>query len=687
MDKNDYDIDYDFEKELGIDPKEFTDSPQGDDFDLSEFQNIDMNQDDLDLSQFGIEGDYQQDSFDDFDLDGIDLGDIPGDTGDDVQPEGEEPYADSYGENYEDAYGNQEPAYEEGEEEILRRPRKNDLEDPDPEAYDNYEESQGEYPQEEYAEDENSQEAYSEEEYTEPEEYPEEDQEPVKKKKARKEKNPRREIHIQKPSVPPIFHNFMAIYFGPAIAELTGMVPEDGRRRRSRQRIFKEAYLPPIILIAALIVCISCVVGSVSTLVDKKHVNDEQIRQESIAASEEEDRLQGEYVRVMDEADVAAQEYDFEKAIAILDSYTGDAPQELNTKRAEFAQMAAQMVEWKDPTGIPNLSFHCLVADPARAYANKDLGGKYNQNFVTTDEFQRILESLYANNYVLVDFDSFVETTQATDGTESFSIKPILLPDGKKPVMLTETLVSYYDYMIDSNKDGKPDAGGSGFASRLVVDANGDIKAEMVDKDGNTVVGDYDLVPILESFLKVHPDFSYRGSRAILAPTGEQGIFGYRIQTSVISDPKFGQTYYNEQVQGAKEIVQALRDKGYTMACYTYGNANYGQNNATQITEDLASWDTQITPVIGNTNIMVFAHGTDIGDYTGTKYKALYDKGFRFFIGQSDKPFADVSNAYVRQKRLMVTGSNMFWNGKMFSGMFDTAAVLNSMRGDVPKAK
>ena len=390
---------------------------------------------------------------------------------------------------------------------------------------------------------------------------------------------------------------------------------------------------------------------------------------------------------IMRQADMAAQEYDFERAVEILDSYSGEDPQELVTKRAEYVTASTRMTEWKDPTGIPNLSFHCLVADPARAYADKGLGGKYNMNFVTTDEFQRILESLYANNYVLVDFDSFVETSQDLNGNETFAIKPILMPEDKKPVMITETLVSYYDYMVDGNKDGKPDAGGAGFANRLVVDEFGDIKAEYIDKDGNVLIGDYDLVPILETFLHQHPDFSYRGSRAILAPTGEQGIFGYRIQTSVISDPKLGQEYYNQQVQGAKELCQALRDKGYTLASYTYGNKSYGQINANQITEDLSSWDTQITPVMGNVNVMVFAQGSDIGDYTGTKYKALYDKGFRFFIGQSDKPFADVSNSYVRQKRLMVTGANMFWNGKMFSGMFDTAAVLNSMRGDVPKAK
>ena len=172
-----------------------------------------------------------------------------------------------------------------------------------------------------------------------------------------------------------------------------------------------------------------------------------------------------------------------------------------------------------------------------------------------------------------------------------------------------------------------------------------------------------------------------------MAPTGEQGILGYRIQTSVISDPKFGQAYYDEQVQGAKEIVRVLREKGYTLACYTYGNANYGQINANQIAEDLQNWFSQINPIIGDTNVMVFAQGTDIGDYTGPKYKVLYDKGFRFFIGKADKPLVDVTNSYVHQKRLMVTGSNMFWNAKMFNGMFDCNAILNSMRGDVPKAK
>ena len=73
------------------------------------------------------------------------------------------------------------------------------------------------------------------------------------------------------------------------------------------------------------------------------------------------------------------------------------------------------------------------------------------QTRTTTDEFQRILEQLYLNNYVLVDFDSFVSGNSDLEGNTSFFSVPIKLPEGKKPVMITETMVNYYAYMIDGN--------------------------------------------------------------------------------------------------------------------------------------------------------------------------------------------------------------------------------------------
>ena len=288
------------------------------------------------------------------------------------------------------------------------------------------------------------------------------------------------------------------------------------------------------------------------------------------------------------------------------------------------------------------------------------------------------------NNYILVDYDSFIGTSVDTNGTVNYSTVPIYLPQGKKPIMLTETMVNYYTYMTDSNKDGVPDSGGAGFASRLVLDANGDIKAEMVDLNGQTVTGDYDLVPILESFIKKHPDFSYRGARATLAVSGYEGVFGYRIQTEVVSSK--GQSYYDQEVAGATKIVAALKEKGYRIACYTFSDSDYKQKNAAMIQQDLTLWNAQIAPVLGQVDTIVFAKSSSIGDYSGSKFDVLFNNGFRIFVKNADEPYAEVNNTYVAQSRIMVTGNALQWKADKLNKYFDPNLVLDltSRGGSVP---
>ena len=66
MAKNDFDIDFDFEKEYGFDPDAMGSEYTEDDFDLSGLEE--------DLSQ--EETAQAEDDFSDFDLDGLDLSDI-----------------------------------------------------------------------------------------------------------------------------------------------------------------------------------------------------------------------------------------------------------------------------------------------------------------------------------------------------------------------------------------------------------------------------------------------------------------------------------------------------------------------------------------------------------------------------------------------------------------------------------
>lgn len=656
MDKNDFDVDFDFEKEYGFDPSLFMDADETEEapvtdsaFESAEDPDADF-LGDFDLDSLPDEEDSGDDAgvFDDFDLDDI--------TGENSEAE--------------------DPMDLPEEEDLpIRRRRQNRQEEPqDPELPEEDVLQEDEVPEDELPEEDTEEES---------------EEEPEAEKPAR-----RRKPRADKPKKPSVFSKLLDLYLAPMRqTEDVQTVDENGRIRRrrkpSKSQIFKEVYLPAIIAGLALLLVLSFIVGSVTNAVKKKMLNDEANRRESLSASQAADAAEKEYDALMAEAEALAAGYNYDEAIAKLNTFTGtdaEHQQAITAKKAEYTNAQSQLVEWKDVSQIPNLSFHVLMADPTRAISDAQYGGLYNRNFVTIDEFSKILEQLYAGGYILIDFDSFISTSTGVDGKESFFQSPLMLPAGKKPIMITETMVNYFNYMIDGNNDGEPDAGGAGFACKLVVDANGDIKAQYVDGSNQTLVGNYDLVPILEDFIKAHPDFSYRGARATLAVTGHEGVFGYRCNTSYIASKS--QSYYDEQVAGAKEITQALREKGYTIASYTYSNQKYRDLSAKEISQEMTNWKNQVTPILGEVDVLVFARENGgINDYTGAVFTALSDTGFQYFVDDGEKPSVTINTSYVRQTRIMVTGMNMQWHPTWFTQYFDCNAVLDiAVRGSVPNS-
>ena len=471
----------------------------------------------------------------------------------------------------------------------------------------------------------------------------------------------------------------------PVSEEPTAPIPPVSRRKPiSKMRKFKNDTLPLLIGAATVVLLLVFIIGSIARAVSINKGQHEAELNQSESAMNEQIRLAEEAETLLKEAAALAAGYDYQGAIDKLDSFSGNANDftDIILRRSEYDQAKSQLIEWNDPGAVANLSFHVLVADPARTFEGQPLSKAFNMNFVTTDEFSKILDQLYTNGYVLVDMDCFIDEKVGPDGSTTYSSKSLLLPDGKKPVMISETLANYFNYMVDSDDDGEPDKDGAGFASRLVVDDNGDIKAEMVNADGQTVVGDYDLVPILEQFIKDHPDFSYHNSRALLAVTGYDGIFGYRTNKKVID--KKGQEYYDQQVEGAKKIVAALNEAGYEIACNTYNNEAYGKLSAQEIKADLDKWMDEVTPIVGQIDKLIYAQKTEIEEYSGNKYNVLYNAGFRYFINHGNKPSATVTNEYVRQNRLMVTGNQMAYAASLYSQYFDASLILNDQRGTVP---
>lgn len=441
--------------------------------------------------------------------------------------------------------------------------------------------------------------------------------------------------------------------------------PNPRRRKRDPKRIFMEAYLPVIIAAGIMLLIVALIVTS---CVQRQQ---EDARKASLAALENDDQQSAQAAKAADciaRAKAVAATYDFQGAIDVLDSFQGDiyAYDEMLVLRDEWKHTMENLVEFT-PEQVVNLSVQVLIAEADRAFADQNYGSSYKKNFITTDEFSNLLDQLYSGGYVLVDMDDLV-TESSSDGSTFYNAKTVSLPQGKKPLMLTQTQVNYYTYMVDPDGDGVSDKNGAGFASRLILE-NGEFKNELVTAEGETVTGSFDLVPILEDFLKDHPDFSYYGARPILAVTGYNGIFGYR----------------NDTLSDVSPVLEELRDRGYTVAFYTYANSDYNASTVAQIEKEIKSWKENIVPVLGHTDMLVYARSADIaapGNYSGEKFTALQNAGFRYYLGfcTNGEPWFVAGNTYIRQGRIVVSAANLQAEADWFAGICDPAAVLVETR-------
>jgi hypothetical protein len=234
------------------------------------------------------------------------------------------------------------------------------------------------------------------------------------------------------------------------------------------------------------------------------------------------------------------------------------------------------------------------------------------------------------------------------------------------------------------------DTNGDGFAHRIIIGDDGYPTCEYMDKDGNVTTGDYDLVPLLEKFIQEHPDFSYHGARAVLGMTGYEGVFGYRTKPSY--EAALGSAKYQQEVAAAKEVAQCLRDHGWILASHSYGHPAYGNIEAENVRVDSDKWENTVQPIIGNCDIILYPHGSDISDanpydFDNAKFAALYEDGYRYFFNvDSNKYWSQLGSNYYRGGRRNLDGYRMWYNPKRLEDLFNVDEIFDAARPTpVPK--
>lgn len=404
----------------------------------------------------------------------------------------------------------------------------------------------------------------------------------------------------------------------------------------------------------------------------------EELSPEEEAALLEQEKLQkeiAERTELIEKADRLALGYDYDGAINLIKEYKGSDGdykvyptllEAITRLEGEQAALVPLGGSYSSITEINHIFFHSLIADNSKAFDNDYDSAGYNMYMATTSEFSKLMQKMYEDGYVLVNIKDLTKKVKLDDGTTEYKENEIKLREGKKPFVISVDDVSYYEYMD-----------GDGFATRMVLDEEGMPTCEMKSEDGSTITGPFDVVPILDAFVKEHPDFSYQGAKGLLALTGYEGIFGYRTNDEESAT-------YKEDVEAAKKVAEALKADGWELGSHSWGHKNLQKIDLDLLKRDTKRWLKEVAPLISGSDILVFPFGVDfettVGTYSSDKYKFLKESGFNVFLGVYSKPWMHIKKDYVRMTRRPIDGQAMLEFPERLTDLFSIEEIIDPER-------
>ena len=484
---------------------------------------------------------------------------------------------------------------------------------------------------------------------------------------------------------------------------------DNDRRRQQRKRKRQRALIIKCIVFVALIVILIFAIKFVMSMGRSDKTSDSSSVSTSAASessttqassdpsvTQTPSAVPGSRDDIINQAKTLAVQYDYDGAINLLstvENYTEDA--DIISLLAEYESAKSNLVA-TSPYNVTHIFFHSLVVDPARGFSLTGDSGWDNgtagfcQWMTTVDEFNAIMNQMYERGYVLVSINDLVDKTTDENGVVHITAKDIYLPQGKIPFVLSLDDLSYYH-----SYDGR------GCATKMIVGEDGTPTCEYVDANGEGHVGSYDCVPLLDDFIEQHPDFSYKNAKGTIALTGYNGILGYRTdycyrdrvdltsdqQAWLDANPNFD---WNAECEQAKQVADAIKADGWTFASHTWGHIRIGDASLESLQTDTQKWLDYVKPLIGDTDIIIFAHGQDLAnwdeDYASTaKFQYLKSVGFDIYCNvDSTQYFVQIEDQFLRMGRRNLDGYRLwqavYGGNDKVSDLIDAASVFDPNR-------
>lgn len=324
------------------------------------------------------------------------------------------------------------------------------------------------------------------------------------------------------------------------------------------------------------------------------------------------------------------------------------------------------LVKYEGP--VHHVFFHSLIAYTDLAFDGDSRANGYNYWMTTASEFEKMLPELLDRGYMLYDIEELIE--QDPEDSTKIKKKDIYLPEGRKPLVISIDDVNYYDYM-------KPD----GFAERLVLDVDGRVANEIKNENGEYIISrKADVMPILDDFVKEHPEFSFNGAKGVIALTGYQGALGYRI-TDLEGEE------LEKAIEEATKVANKLKENGWRFACHSYTHNQYFKNytvTMAQLKYDTERWKKYIAPVVGDTNIYISPFGVRFKT-NDERYRYLVDEGFNIFCPVQKQPELSLHDGdNVIMTRFNLDGYSMFKRSEYINETyFNVENVIDKSRPEL----
>ena len=276
---------------------------------------------------------------------------------------------------------------------------------------------------------------------------------------------------------------------------------------------------------------------------------------------------------------------------------------------------------WGPDQVVEHLFFHPIIAYPELAFDGDSMEEGLDDWMVTVDEYNKILQSLYDNGYILVDINSVWSEKTNENGDVRMVRNTLMLPEGKKPLIISFDDVNYYDYMREN-----------GMVYKLILGDDGEIWSWGLDPQGKEVISqDLDIITNLTKFVRSHPDFSLNGAMGCIGLTGFAGILGYHTQTDSENTSSTYEADRQAEIEAVKPIIAKLKEDGYTFASHTWGHIRLETKGLSAVEKDTQRWMDEVASLVGPTQVLLYPYGSrpDGGKEDGKCFAYLQSMGFR----------------------------------------------------------